>query len=491
MNCHFILQTVHHGIVDLDKKLPFLKTLFPNSKIEKKPIINDVDFIIARDIVENVKLISFKETTYDIPMQIDFCSTALFGYSFLDMQFEIPEEMVIDLSQVNFLIKGKILIDGEEQSLSSLITKILWPYYQSDKMIEIITDDKFMQSNRTDWEAMRETLLNEISTKLFFSADTPSGDMMGRPGHFLIEDYENIISMDSKWIDIGIHEKQVYHNALNTRTFLVKEKDLFKELHQSLIEMEMKASLLRSGLDYCSNFMRRINNKVAEIRKNIATSHDNKFYWKELKKNVEIIDLNFLEFHTTAVPGLAYIDEMPETLDLEFSEDFIKHYTKRKRKDRDLLFKCLDELKYAISNLATPGHTHDEHLLQEETEKVHEMLLMISFIAMAIPCGVAITTPNISIAFKIIAAIAIFSIPIIYFIFRKTQKTLAYKRNIKSELQRQYNDISASLGREKERQKTLDSMEELPEDLKQGITDIIQMGINAGEKRLRKLDKYK
>jgi hypothetical protein len=116
---------------------------------------------------------------------------------------------------------------------------------------------------------------------------------------------------------------------------------------------------------------------------------------------------------------------------------------------------------------------------------------MISFIAMAIPCGVAITTPNISIAFKIIAAIAIFSIPIIYFIFRKTQKTLAYKRNIKSELQRQYNDIYASLGREKERQKTLDSMEELPEDLKQGITDIIQMGINAKEKRLRKLDKYK
>ena len=34
-------------------------------------------------------------------------------------------------------------------------------------------------------------------------------------------------------------------------------------------------------------------------------------------------------------------------------------------------------------------------------------------------------------------------------------------------------------------------MEELPEDLKKGITDIIQMGINAGEKRLRKLDKYK
>ena len=63
MNCHFILQTVCHGIVDLDKKLPFLKTLFPDSIIEKKPIINEVDFIIARDIVDNVKLISFKLKT--------------------------------------------------------------------------------------------------------------------------------------------------------------------------------------------------------------------------------------------------------------------------------------------------------------------------------------------------------------------------------------------------------------------------------------------
>ena len=87
--------------------------------------------------------------------------------------------------------------------------------------------------------------------------------------------------------------------------------------------------------------------------------------------------------------------------------------------------------------------------------------------------------------------IIVVTLLIVKIIFRKTQKTLAYKRNIKSELQRQYNDISASLGRYKERKKTLDSMEELPEDLKQGITDIIQMGINAGEKRLRKLDKYK
>ena len=41
--------------------------------------------------------------------------------------------------------------------------------------------------------------------------------------------------------------------------YLIKEKDLFKELYQTLIEMEMNATLLRSSLNYCSNFMKKVN----------------------------------------------------------------------------------------------------------------------------------------------------------------------------------------------------------------------------------------
>jgi len=110
---------------------------------------------------------------------------------------------------------------------------------------------------------------------------------------------------------------------------------------------------------------------------------------------------------------------------------------------------------------------------------------------MAIPSGVAITTPNISMIFKIIAAFAIFSIPIIYFIFRKTQKKLAYKRNVKAELKRQYKSMSHSLVKEKEHMKITESIEELPEDLKESIIKIQKIGIDADEKRLRKLEKYK
>ena len=85
------------------------------------------------------------------------------------------------------------------------------------------------------------------------------------------------------------------------------------------------------------------------------------------------------------------------------------------------------------------------------------------------------------------AAAAIFSIPIIYYTFRKIQKSLAFKRNVKAELKRQYKSISASLVKDKERLKRLESFEEFPEDLKNSIIDLNKKGIDASEKRLEKL----
>ena len=176
--------------------------------------------------------------------------------------------------------------------------------------------------------------------------------------------------------------------------------------------------------------------------------------------------------------------KFPNTMDFKFSRDYIKEYMEKRWKQRDNVFQILNEVKYAINNLATPGHTHDEHLLQEETEKVHERLLMISFIAMAIPSGVAIMTPDISILIKIIAASAIFSIPLIYFSFRKIQKLLSYKRNIKSEFNRLIRLESNNIMKIKENSERLKSMDELPEDIKKGIIDLNQKGIEAQEKRL-------
>ena len=86
-----------------------------------------------------------------------------------------------------------------------------------------------------------------------------------------------------------------------------------------------------------------------------------------------------------------------------------------------------------------------------------------------------------------IAASAIFSIPLIYFSFRKIQKLLSYKRNIKSEFNRLIRLESNNIMKIKENSERLKSMDELPEDIKKGIIDLNQKGIASQEKRLSML----
>ena len=110
---------------------------------------------------------------------------------------------------------------------------------------------------------------------------------------------------------------------------------------------------------------------------------------------------------------------------------------------------------------------------------------------MSIPMLGAIFSPDFTGATKIISATILVSLPVIYLLFRKIQKSLSYKRNLKAELRKKYKSYSSSLEKDKQRIKLLESMEELPEDLRNSIIDINQAGIEASEKRLRKLEEYK
>ena len=490
MKCHCLIQATLPGTIEIDKKIPFLKKLYPNSEIEKKTITGDRAFLIIKDIVDDTKLISLDNVDCDLELHIDYYSTALFGYSFIDVQFDIDESMANKIQQANVLIKSKMLFKGEEQSISNMIATILWPYFEGEKMSDIMSDEKFMELNKVDYEAMSEEILDKIGVKLFYSGEGLPAGMSAAPGSIIIEDYENNIAIDT-WADIGAYENQLYHHKVNQRTFVVKEKILYKEFYGVLIELQMWERFLQHSSNFCSSWLARIGSKVASIRKNINSNHENKFYWKELKRTVEIIDLNFLEFHTSIVNECIGISGYPGTMDLEFSKDFMDMSKKKNQQGKELLFRYLDEIKYAIRNLATPGHTNDEHLLQEESETTNERILLLSFLAMSIPMLGAIFSPDFTWTTKIISATILFSLPIIYLLIRKTQKSLAYKRNIKQELRRQYKHWSISLEKDKKRMKLLESMDELPEDLRNSILDMDKKGIESGEKRLRKLEKYK
>ena len=487
MKCNVIIKAHQHKIIDLDKKLPFTKTYFPKSKIEQRGYAEE-SCVIIKDVIDDVKLKSIKDQVCDVKLNFDCYTYSLLGLTLLDINFEVSKDVATkilnSLDPANFLFKSIMVMDNKEQSVSNLFTTVLFKYFQAEKMMEITSEDRFLEKTRKDRQELREVLNDELHTNYFFTTSSPSGSISGGPGPILINDDKDEVPIDSNWEDIGAIKHALYVSKINRYVFLLKKTTYFKEVHEALVVMCRQDTLI-DGCGYlCGSWMESINSALDEIRSNISSDNENKFYWRELKKNIEVMDLNFLEFHTTISSNNSLMGGFPNTMDFNFSRDYIKEYMEKRWKQRDNVFQILNEVKYAINNLATPGHTHDEHLLQEETEKVHERLLMISFIAMAIPSGVAIMTPYISILIKIIAASAIFSIPLIYFSFRKIQKLLSYKRNIKSELNRLVKLESDNIRKSKEQNEFLKSMDELPEDIKKGIVDLNLKGIASQEKRL-------
>ena len=127
----------------------------------------------------------------------------------------------------------------------------------------------------------------------------------------------------------------------------------------------VKPYTLKYAHHTASIFFDTIKKKGEDIKKNIIDDNRNSYYWKELKKNIEILDLNFLEFYSDVI-SMTKID-----FDELFSNWNATSMSKKHRdecennimKIVDSLLLSLDQIKYAISNLSTPIHTNDEAVL--------------------------------------------------------------------------------------------------------------------------------
>ena len=71
--------------------------------------------------------------------------------------------------------------------------------------------------------------------------------------------------------------------------------------------------------------------------------------------------------------------------------------------------------------------------LQQETEKVNERILMLSFIAMSVPTIGALLSPGIPNLIKITAALGVLMLPTTYMITRNVMKKIKVNKHKKLE----------------------------------------------------------
>ena len=149
----------------------------------------------------------------------------------------------------------------------------------------------------------------------------------------------------------------------------------------------------------------------------------------------------------------------------------------------------INEIKYSLENIATPGHTHDEQVLQIETEKTNERILLLSFLAMSIPMLGAIVSPDFSANTKLLATFILLSLPISYFSVFRLSKWRKLKLDQKRELTRNKEHFMLRL---EECNKELDELKEnteLPEDARDGAIKLTESNILIVTNMIIKIDK--
>ncbi|MBD3278416.1 MAG: hypothetical protein GF388_08955, partial [Candidatus Aegiribacteria sp.] len=203
-----------------------------------------------------------------------------------------------------------------------------------------------------------------------------------------------------------VYDKKSQVHKLNNVFHMSQEDQEYLDLYRFLL---YRRNLMDLFSKIMTDWLESVSEQAILIRNNLEET--NKVYWSRLKRRLEMWDLNFLEIFSKVNSAINVLESVrTDDLQSPYSRGVEEEYNK----SRQLVFKNMDSLKYSIANLRTPCETHDEDLLQKETEKVNERIMLLSFLAMSIPLLGAILAPGISTETKLVAAVILFSLPTTY-----------------------------------------------------------------------------
>ena len=479
MKAHFYFSTTTLGNLDLNKAFPDLVKRFPNSKVSIDTQFIGKRRIVIENPIEDVKIVKLDEVDCDIDVNFKMYIHETLGYAYLDIcldfDVEIFKELIkADQNLFNSVIgKAKIKQNGE---VKEFVAALILPLF-----IDKVYGDKIFEDKSSMYHQNLEIDMEQISTKLddfknrFHTTPililfTLSFDMNLNPcAYVLIEDFDDEINIDSRWNNISNKKNSLFEsNILYAR--ICKKKDMLKSLDAFNFGYNYNRKLATRFLEWIKAWLMGLGEEVANIRDNISKDNSNPYYWKQLKKRIEILDLNFLEFNSYVMQKIDF--GVVDRVDLHLKESYTQKISDFNNEQRKNIFRYLNEVKTSIANIGTPGHTHDEKILQEETEKVNDRILMLSFIAMSVPTIGALLSPGIANIVKLAAAVGILLLPTTYLITRKLIKKVRVSKNRKLEFKRLLKKYEDQLKEARAHIKSIENSDDIPEDFKQQLISV-------------------
>ena len=259
------------------------------------------------------------------------------------------------------------------------------------------------------------------------------------------------------------------------------DEEVFMDLYRYLLHRRCCYSVLNNTMQ---DWLISAAEQAEIIRDNLAET--NKVYWNRLKRRLEVWDLNYLTLHMKAVSQMNALQdvEMPILKPL-----FLQQTVDEMAKSRERLRRNMDALRYAIGNLKTPCEAHDEELLQRETEKVNDRIMLLSFLAMSIPLLGAILAPGISAKTKLAAAVILFSLPAVYMYFRRFKRRQGHRKATVDYLSGQRDKIAAEIEETRTSLESIRCAEKLGDATREQTTSFLEKTLATSEKLLRDLDR--
>ena len=220
-----------------------------------------------------------------------------------------------------------------------------------------------------------------------------------------------------------------------------------------------------------------------------AIDNTNEVYWQNLRVEIEGWQLSFLTFHSKFYRDLSFYFSQYLSSDGVFNKKLCDEWEKEFEEDRKEAGLLYNEVKYALNNLATPGHTHDEQLLQRETEKVNERILLLSFLAMSIPMIGALLTPAFSLNLKLISGVVVLSLPLVYIGTRKIAFRRSKNLNTKVFLKAEAKDLAEHLDKIEDRKKEVLDNKDYNDGIKETFSRLMDKMMESQSKKLDKMNK--
>ena len=305
----------------------------------------------------------------------------------------------------------------------------------------------------------------------------------GFESDFIIQGFENKIQIDNNWEQIcrdsGVFKSEIYSS------YLINDKNKYKEFKKDYHRNLIYRNIIEGYNLISRGWYGSINNESDDLINYL--NNTNEIYWKELRLKIERWQLYFLKeaSHRSYV-----LDKIQSLHKYRFINSSIKeNWLNDANKAKDAMLRQVDEIKYQLENIATPGHTHDEQSLQIETEKTNERILLLSFLALSIPMLNAILSPEYTANAKIISFVILLSLPLFYFSIIKIAKIRKKRTNKKKDLLRKKEALLRNLEANKFQLEQVINDNEMSEDSKNNSIQILNLNINTTEKFLKRFDK--